>query len=139
MGVWFRLAWGLCLALSFTACTAFPPAKMVHQTSVPTVFSPSGVSDTDPVASGPSHRSDVPVSRNEPLAVLTAMPTGAFDSIATFHLSQNRDGSISVLSGGRPDSLLKGLDPALVNLAVLPFLFPSCNVPPSSRNADRSF
>jgi hypothetical protein len=57
------------------------------------------------------------------------MPAGAFSGPSTLQLSKKGDGSISVLSDGRSVSLLRGLDPALVNPAVLPFLFPSCDVP----------
>lgn len=43
-------------------------------------------------------------------------------------LVQHDDGSVAVYSGGRSASLLRGIDPALINPAVLPFLFPSCTV-----------
>ena len=131
MGIAIRSAWVLCLAWSFTACAAFPSADVVHQTSFPLASAPLWVSYAGPVAIDSGDRSAVPVSFNEPSTVLTAMPAGAFFGSSTLHLSQNGDGSISVLSNGRPDSLLRGLDPALVNPAVLPFLFPSCDVPVS--------
>ena len=94
-------------------------------------------SDTGPVASDSSERSAVPVSFHGPSPVLTAMPAAAFFGSSTLHLSKNGDGSISVLSDGRSVSLLRGLDPALVNPAVLPFLFPSCDVPVSPVGVSR--
>jgi hypothetical protein len=66
---------------------------------------------------------------NESSPLLTALPSGAFVGSSTLRLSQNGDGSISVLSDGGSISLLRGLDPALVNPAVRPYLFPSCDVP----------
>ena len=66
---------------------------------------------------------------DESSPLLTALPAGDFFGSSTLRLSKNDDGSISLLSDGRSVSLLHGLDPALVNPAVRPFLFPSCDVP----------
>lgn len=62
-------------------------------------------------------------------SVFLLLPAGNELSASSIRLSKNGDGSVSVQSGGRPISLLRGLDPALVNPALLPFLFPSCDVP----------
>ena len=129
MGIWFRLAWVVSLAWSLTACAALPTGVVVHQATLSLTSSPIRASDTGPVAIDSSERSAVLVSFHEPLPVLNAMPTDAFFGSSTLHLSKNGDGSISVLSDGRSVSLLRGLDPALVNPAVLPFIFPSCDVP----------
>jgi hypothetical protein len=131
MGIWFRLACAFPLVWSLTACAALPTGVVVHQTNLSLTSSPIRASDAGPVVINSSERSGVPVSFHEPSMVLTAMPAAAFFGSSTLHLSQNGDGSISVLSDGRPVSLLRGLDPALVNPAVLPFLFPSCDVPVS--------
>ena len=130
MGIWFRLACACSLAGSFTACGMFPVGDVAHQTFPSLALSSLQASDAVPIANDSSERSSIPVSFNEPSPVLTVMPAGFFGS-STLHLSQNGDGSISVLSDGRSVSLLRGLDPALVNPAVLPFLFPSCDVPVS--------
>jgi len=129
MGIWFRLACAFPIAWSLTACAALPTGVVVHQTTLFLTSSPIRASDAGPVASDSGERSAVPVSFHEPSAVLTAMPATAFFGSSTLHLSKNGDDSISVLSDGRSVSLLRGLDPALVNPAVLPFLFPSCDVP----------
>jgi hypothetical protein len=128
MGIWFRLAWVLSLACSLTACAALPPGVVVHQTTLSLTSSPIRASDAGPVVSDSSERSALPVTVHGPSPVLTAMPAAAFFGSSTLHLSKNEDGSISVLSDGRSVSLLRGLDPALVNPAVLPFIFPSCDV-----------
>jgi hypothetical protein len=134
MGIWFRLAYACSLAGSFTACGMFPVGDVAHQTFPSLTSSPIRASDVGPVAIDSSERSSIPIPIiNEPPPVLTAMPAGFFGS-STLHLSKNGDGSISVLSDGRSVSLLRGLDPALVNPAVLPFLFPSCDVPVSPVN-----
>ena len=130
MGIWFRVACALPLVWSLMACAALPTGVVVHQTTLSLTSSPIRVSDTGPVAGHPSERFAVPVSFHEPSPILTAMPAATF-GFSTLHLSKNGDGSISVVSDGRPISLLGGLDPTLVNPAMLPFLFPSCDSPVS--------
>lgn len=103
MGFWFRLVWGLSLVWSLAACAGLSVVGVAHQAT--------------------------PSFLREPSTVLTARPTDTFFGSSTLRLSKNGDGSISVLSDGRSVSLLRGLDPALVNPAVRPFLFPSCDVP----------
>lgn len=125
MGIRFRLAWVLCFAWSFTACGIFPVGDDAHQTIGSFARSPVRTSDAGPVVIDSGQRFGV----KESSAVLTAMPVGVFLGSSTLRLSQNGDGSIAVRSAGRSLSLLRGLDPALVNSAVLPFLFPSCDVP----------
>lgn len=132
MGIWFRLACAFSLAWSLTACAALPTGVVVYQTTLSLTSSHIRASDAGPVASDSSERSAVPVSLHGPSPILTAMPAVIFFGSSTLHLSKNGDGSISVLSDGRSVSLLRGLDPALVNPVVLPFLFPSCDVPVSS-------
>lgn len=129
MGIWFRVAWVVSLTWSLTACAALSTGVVVHQTTLSLTSSPIRASDTGTLTIGSSERSAGSVSFHEPSPLLTAMPAGAFFGSSTLHLSKNGDGSISVLSDGRPVSLLRGLDPALVNPAVLPFIFPSCDVP----------
>ena len=97
----------------------------------PSRLHPFRAADTGPVAGHSSERFGAPVSFHEPSPVLTAMPAATFFGSSTLRLWKNGDGSISVLSDGRSVSLLRGRDPALVNPAVLPFLFPSCDSPVS--------
>jgi len=129
MGIWCRVVVVLSLAWSLTACGGLPLGDVAHRAIPSLVLSPIRTSDASPVAIGSGDRSAVPVSFHEPSPILTALPTGAFFGPSALRLSKNGDGSISVLSDGRSVSLLRGLDPALVNPAVLPFLFPSCDVP----------
>ena len=57
------------------------------------------------------------------------LSAGSELSASSITLSANADGSISVHANGRSVSPLRGLDPSLVNPDLLPFLFPSCDVP----------
>lgn len=57
------------------------------------------------------------------------LPAGSDLSPSSVTLSENTDGSISVHAIGRSVSPLRSLDPSLVNPDLLPFLFPSCDVP----------
>lgn len=57
------------------------------------------------------------------------LPAGSDVSSSSVRLSANVDGSVSVHTNGRSVSLLRGLDPSLVNPDLLPFLFPSCEGP----------
>ncbi len=129
MGFWFRLVWGLSLAWSLAACARLPLGDVPHQTIPSLMLSPVRALGADSVAGDSGYRSGVPVFLREPLPVLTALPASDFFGSSTLRLSRNDDGSVSVLSDGRSVSLLRGLDPALVNPAVRPFLFPSCDVP----------
>mgnify|MGYP001588884881 CR=1 FL=1 len=131
MGIWFRLVWGLSLAWSFTACARLPLGDVPHQTIPSLTLSPIQGSDAGVVANNSSDRSGIPVSFRETSTLLTARPAADFFGSSTLRLSKNGDGSISVHSDGGSVSLLRGLDPALVNPAVRPFLFPSCDVPTS--------
>lgn len=128
MGIGLRLAWVFCLAWSSTACGMFPVWNVAHQTIGSLAHSPVRRSDAGPVVIDSSERSGVSGSLTAFSSVLTVMPTGGLFSSPTLRLSQNGDGSIAVLSDDRSASLLRGLDPALVNPAMLPFLFPSCDV-----------
>ena len=129
MGIAFRLALVSCLAGSLTACATFPIGDISHQAISSLALSPIRASDAGLVVINSSGRPAGAASPNASSTVPTAMPAGAFFGSSTLHLSKNGDGSISVLSDGRSSSLLRGLDPALVNPAVLPFLFPSCDAP----------
>ena len=57
------------------------------------------------------------------------LPAGSDLSSSSVRLSANVDGSVSVHTSGRSVSPLRGLDPSFVNPDLLPFLFPSCDVP----------
>lgn len=57
------------------------------------------------------------------------LPAGSELSASSITLSTNADGSVSLHTNGGSVSTLRGLDPALVNPDLLPFLFPSCDVP----------
>ncbi|MEI8014832.1 MAG: hypothetical protein WCH20_08345 [Nitrospira sp.] len=105
MGLCSRVVLVLSLAWSLTACAGSPVGDVARQT--------------------------IPVFLRAPSPVLSALPASDFFGSSTLRLSKNGDGSISVLSDGRSVFLLRGLDPALVNPAVRPFLFPSCDVPAS--------
>ncbi|MDP1945999.1 MAG: hypothetical protein Q8L77_00735 [Nitrospirota bacterium] len=126
MDIWCRLASVLCLVWSFTACAGLSIGDLAHQTIPSLALSPIQASIAGPVA---SDQSAVSVSFNEPSMVLVAMPAGAFFSASSLYLSQNENGSIAIHMNGRSFSPLRGLDPALVNPDLLPFLFPSCDVP----------
>jgi len=129
MDITFRWAWVLFLTWSLTACAGLSVGDVAHQAMPSLALSPIRASNAGPLAIDSGYRSGIPVSFHEPSPVLTAMPVGIFFGPSTLRLSKNGDGAISVVSDGRPVSLLHGLDPALVNPAVLPFLFPSCDVP----------
>jgi hypothetical protein len=123
--LWCRLALGLSLVWSLTACAGLSVGEAAHQT-VPSL-SPMRAFTAGPLAGDSRARFAVPINESSPL--LTALPAGDFFGASTLRLSKNGDGSVSVLSDGGFVSLLRGLDPALVNPAVRPFLFPSCDVP----------
>jgi len=129
MGIWCRLVLVLFLAWSLAACASLRLGDVPHQTIPSLTLSPIRASNAGPLAGDSGDRSGIPVSFHETSPILTAIPAGAFFGSSALHLSKNGDGSISVVSDGRSVSLLHGLDPALVNPAVLPFLFPSCDVP----------
>jgi hypothetical protein len=129
MDIGCRLALGFSLAWSLTACAGLSVGEVAHQTFPSLALSPMRASTAGTLAGDSRDRFAAPMDESSPL--LTAMPTGAFLGSSTLRLSKNGDGSISVLSDGRSVSLLSGLDPALVDPAVRPFLFPSCEVPES--------
>ena len=129
MGIWLSMAWILYLIGSITACAGSSISKFAHQTIPSRVLSLPQTSVAGPVASDSSDRSAIPVSFHEPSMVLTAMPAVAFFSASSLYLSQNEDGSIAIHTNGGSVSTLRGLDPVLVNPDLLPFLFPSCDVP----------
>ncbi|TKB71173.1 MAG: hypothetical protein E8D46_17550 [Nitrospira sp.] len=137
MGIWLRLVWGLSVVWSLTACAGFPLGDVSHQTIHSLALSPMRASTVGPLAGDYRGRFAVPVPMDESSSLLTVLPTGDFFGSSTLRLSKNEDGSVSVLSDGRPGSLLRGLDPALVNPAVRPFLFPSCEVPANTLGGDR--
>jgi hypothetical protein len=125
MDIWCRLLLGLALAWSLTACQTFPSLALL----------PVRASAAGPLAGDSRDRFAVPMDESSP--ILTALPAGDFSGSSTLRLSENDDGSISVLSDGRSVSLLSGLDPALVNPAVRPYLFPSCEVPAAAVGVSR--
>ena len=115
MGLWRGMALFLSFMWSLTACTGFPVGTARIESS---------------------GRSAFPGALQESSMRLTAQPVSASFGSSTLRLSKNGGGSISIHSDGRSVSLLQGLDPTLVNPAVLPFLFPSCTVPVSSAMRD---
>lgn len=129
MGITIRLVLVLSLAWSLTACAGLSVGNVAHQTFPALALSPTRASAVGLVAGDSRDRFAVPVPMDESSPLLTALPTGAFFGSSTLRLLKNGDGSISVLSDGGSVSLLSGLDPALVDPAVRPFLFPSCEVP----------
>ena len=62
-------------------------------------------------------------------SVFFALPAWSDVLSSSITLSTNADGSVSLHTNGGSVSTLRGLDPALVNPDLLPFLFPSCDVP----------
>jgi len=137
MGIWCRVVVVLSLAWSLTACARLPVGDVAHRAIPSLALSPIRTSDAGPVAIGSGDRSAVRVAFKAPSPVLTALPAAAFFGPSTLRLSKNGDGSISVLSDSRSVSLLGGLDPALVNPAVLPFLFPFCEAPAAPAGVSR--
>jgi hypothetical protein len=125
----FSLAWSL------TACIGIPVGDVAHQTLSSLGFSPGRASNAGPLAGDSGYRSGNPVLLRAPSPVLIVLPASDFFGSSTLRLSKNEDGSISALSDGRSVSLLRELDPALVNPAVRPFLLPSCDVPPLASDA----
>jgi hypothetical protein len=128
MGLCSRVVLVLSLAWSLTACTGLPVGDVARHAIPSLALSPSRTSNAGPLAGDSGYRSGIPVFLREPSPVLIALPASDFFGSSTLRLSRNDGGSISVLSDGRSVSLLRGLDPALVNPAVRPFLFPSCDV-----------
>ena len=63
------------------------------------------------------------------LSLFFPLPAGSDLLSPSATLSANIDGSISIHAIGRSVFPLRGLDPSLVNPDLLPFLFPSCDVP----------
>ncbi len=62
--------------------------------------------------------------------LLMPVSMGTFLPASALSLSERGDGAVSIRSDGKRLPFLSGLDPADVNPAVLPFLYPSCDVPP---------
>ena len=122
MAVGSRILFMLFLVMSLTSCLK------VSMSDVPSVSFGSQVLPLSPDVS--AHISSNYSDFGSP-AVFVLFPVGNERSTSTIRLSKSGGGSVSVHSAGRPASLLRGLDPALVNPAVLPFLFPSCDVPAS--------
>ena len=74
-----------------------------------------------PVSSGP-----LMTAAGEPANSLRS-PVEAVWQVSSVRLVQDAGGSILILSDRRSGSLLQGLDPSLIQPAVRPFLFPSCD------------
>lgn len=128
MGIWLRLVWILCISWLFTSCATAPRGDLDHQSSPFLARTPIRATDAWPLSGDSSKRSTVPIALTTPTTSPTVMFPGVFIGSSPLHFLKNGDGSISVLSTGHPVSPLRGLDPALVNPPVLPFLFPSCDV-----------
>ena len=130
MAIGFRLLCMLILAASSTGCLSVgihdAPQGRVLPLVVPSIASnaqASWFSYGEIPQPAPGH----PDTTNSLLFL--ALPAGIDISSSTVTLSKNADGSVSVHAIGRSDFPLRGLDPSLVNPDLLPFLFPSCDVP----------
>lgn len=125
-----RAFWLQLFAWTLTGCMTLPTSAVPRATVLP-LSSPSISSNTQvhPVAHEADSRSSFGLSGTGNSPLFLARPARNAWSSSPIGLSQNGDGSVSIRSDGRPVFLLRGLDPALVNPAVLPFLIPSCEAP----------
>lgn len=130
MAIDFRILWMLILVVSVTGCLNVGvrdlPQGAVLPLGSPSLYSGARVFSFD-------HDVETLTSSRFPAAG-RSVGFSMFPSRNDFlpspvRFSRNSDGSVSLHSEGRPVSLLHGLDPALVDPALLPFLFPSCDVP----------
>lgn len=117
------LSIGLAASL-FTACSLLPPSAVPTSTLRPLLSTPSDlVGPSAPITS--QSASAFPVLRRGPIVPPT--PAVQRSDAPPIGLRQNGDGSITLRSDVRSSSLLHGLDPSLIDPAVLPFLYPSCD------------
>lgn len=125
-----RALWFVLVTWMLTGCMMLPTSTLPRATVLP-LPSPSISSNTQVLSysHGAGNHSTSPFQGAGNSAASLVRHAEPVWSLSSISLSQNGDGSMSVHSAGRPVSLLRGLDPALVNPAVLPFLFPSCDVP----------
>lgn len=130
MAIGFRLLCMLILAASSTGCLNVgihdPPQGTVIPFASPSIASNAQASWFS-YGEIPQPTFGHPGAGNSSLFL--PFPAGIDLSSSTVTLSTNADGSVSVHANGGSISLLRGLDPLLVNPDLLPFLFPSCDVP----------
>ena len=130
MAIGFRILCMLILAASSTGCLSVGIHDAPQGTVIP-FASPSIASNAQAswfsYGEIPQPAPGRPDTANSLLFL--ALPAGIDLSSSAVTLSANADGSISVHAIGRSVSPLRGLDPSLVNPDLLPFLFPSCDVP----------
>ena len=130
MAIGFRLLCMLILAASSTGCLSVGIHDAPHGTALPLAV-PSIASNAQAswfsYGEIPQPAPGRPDTANSLLFL--ALPAGSDVSSSSVTLSANADGSISVHANGRSVSPLQGLDPSLVNSHLLPFIFPSCDVP----------
>jgi len=130
VAIGFRLLCMLILAASSTGCLSIGIYEVPQGTVLP-LAAPSIASNVQ--ASWLFH-GEIPQPASGRYgtgnsSVFLQPPAGSDVSSSSVRLSTNADGSVSVHAIGRSVSPLRGLDPSLVNPDLLPFLFPSCDVP----------
>lgn len=130
MAIGSRMLFMLILATSSTGCLNVGAHDIQYGTSLPlaaTSITSSSQALLFSQVAIVQLTSDNSVAGNSSLFL--PLPAGSGVSSSSVRLSVNADGSVSVHTNGRSVSLLHGLEPSLVNPALLPFLFPSCDVP----------
>lgn len=137
MAIDFRILCALILfvSLTFTGCLNVGVRDLSQGVSLP-LGSPALSSDpyVIPFAHDVETLTSSRLPATESVVGLSMFPSGRDFVPSPVRFSRNSDGSISLHSDGSPVSLLHGLDPALVDPALLPFLFPSCDVPVPPRS-----
>jgi hypothetical protein len=135
VAIGFRILWMLILVVSFTGCLNVGVRDLSSEAMLP-LGSPSFASGSQVIP----FIHDVETHTPSRFAAagrsvgFSMFPSGKDFLPSLVRFSRNSDGSVSLHSEGRPLSLLHGLDPALVDPALLPFLFPSCDVPVQPRS-----
>ena len=121
----------LVLVMRFTSCRNVGMSNVPYGAGFP-LASSSNTPDTQVVPflhdAITQSTSVFPDARSS--SVFLLHPEGNELPASSIKLLMNVDGSVSVHTNGRSVSLLHGLEPSLVTPALLPFLFPFCDVPP---------
>lgn len=130
MAIGYRILCMLILAASFTGCLSVG----IHEVPQGTVLSLAAASLASNAQAPWLSHSEIPQpALGRPgsgnLSLFFPLPAGSDLLSSSVTLSASIDGSISIHAIGRSVSPLRGLDPSLVNPDLLPFLFPSCDVP----------
>lgn len=130
MAIGSRMLFMLILATSSTGCLNVGAHDIRYGTSLPLAATSIASSSQALLFSQVAIvqlTSDNSVAGNSSLFL--PLPAGSGVSSSSVRLSVNADGSVSVHANGGSVSPLRGLDPSLVNSDLLPFIFPSCEVP----------